>query len=97
MGPGIDYYFSNKLAIETDKVAGGFNDTWTYSNTIGYHVNIICEFSPSLNWSFNFGLKWYNISYSFAHGGVHSSNATNKFQAPDGSGLEFSVGLYLNF
>lgn len=95
-GAGLDYYFDNKLTIETNKLSGGFNDNWTYSNTFGYHSNLIFELNISDNWSFNYGLKWYNVSYAFDKGGSHYPTDT-KLKSPNGSGLDFLFGFYYHF
>jgi hypothetical protein len=96
LGAGPDYYFASVLSIDCSKITGGFNDTWHYNSSIGFHVSVVYEWNVSDSWSFNYGLKWYNVGYDFKSGGKYYPT-TNKFESPDGSGIDFLFGFYYHF
>ncbi|MGC8823158.1 MAG: DUF2846 domain-containing protein [Bacteroidales bacterium] len=96
LGAGIDGYVENSLNFHLSKISGGFSEDWSYKNTAGYHVSVIFEMNASSNWSFNYGLKWYTVSYSFESGGLHYPT-DNNLKEPNGSGIDLVVGIYYHF
>ncbi len=95
-GIGLDSYYVPKLAIDLSKLSEGFKDDWTYKNSFGFHLNVIYELNVSDNWSFNYGLKWYNVSYSFEEGHIFYPLA-EELKTPNGSGIDFLIGFYYHF
>jgi hypothetical protein len=95
-GAGLDDYFGSALTIDLSKLTNGFNDEWKYKNSLGYHLSAIFELNISDNWSFNYGLKWYNVSYSFNKSN-HRYPTVNKLKSPNGSGIDFLCGIYYHF
>lgn len=96
LGAGLDDYFSPGLSIQMSNLIGGFNEDWSYKNSIGYHLSINYELNTSEKWSLNYGLKWYTVSYSFDKGGLHFPTE-NKLKKPNGSGIDFLWGFNYHF
>lgn len=96
LGAGIDGYVGNGLNIDLSKLQGGFSEDWSYKSTAGFHLSAIFEMNTSSKWSLSYGLKWYNVSYSFESGGLHYPT-DNKLKEPNGSGIDFVVGVYYHF
>jgi hypothetical protein len=99
VGGGIDYYSGNSLTFETSKMPGGFDDTWQYNNALGYHFSVVWEMNPTENWSLNYGLKLYDVGYSFKSGLMSkpSGSSSNTFYNPSGSGIDLTCGFYYHF
>jgi hypothetical protein len=95
-GAGVDYYFGNTMSFDTGKIQGGFKDKWNYSNTLGFHASVIFEMNMSEKWSFNYGLKWYNVNYEFNSGGIYFP-VDNNLGKPGGSGIDFLMGFIYHF
>ena len=96
LGAGPDLFLSPELKIKGSKVAGGFNDTWSYGGTAGFHVTGIFEMNPSEKWSVIYGLKYYNAAYKFESGGVYAP-MDNQLRTPDGSGIDLLFGFNYHF
>lgn len=95
-GGGMDYFWGNGLKINGSEVPGGFDDNWRYKNSIGFHLNLIFELNISERWSVSYGLKWYNVNYDFKSG-YNSYPIDKKLSNPDGSGLDFLLGIFHHF
>lgn len=94
-GAGIDGYLGPKMEMDLSQLYG-LKDTWTYKNSVGYHLSAIFEWNIADNWSLNYGLKWYNVSYSFEKGN-NSYPIVDKLTNPNGSGIDFLMGFYYHF
>jgi len=96
LGGGPDYYWSNSLSIEASEVPDGFNDDWDYKNSWGFHLSAVYEYNFTEKWSFNYGLKWYNVKYEFESGGDYAPDVKD-LSNPDGSGIDLLFGMYYHF
>lgn len=97
LGGGVNYYFSNKFNMEGSEIPGGFDDKWTYSSTFGYHLSFVFEINVGENFSLNYGLKYYGVNYDFHSGRIAYPLNGNKLKNPDGSGLDFIIGMGFHF
>jgi len=96
LGAGMDYYWAGSLKVESDEVPGGFNDTWKYDSSLGYHLRAIFEMNMSEKWSLNYGLGWSNVKYKFKSGGNYFPT-DDELGNPDGSGIDLLFGFYYHF
>lgn len=96
LGAGPDLFLAPELKIKGSKVAGGFDDSWSYGGTAGFHVTGIFEMNPSEKWSVIYGLKYYNAAYKFESGGGYAP-MDNRLRTPDGSGIDILFGFNYHF
>ncbi len=96
LGAGPDLFLAPELKIKGSKVAGGFDDSWSYGGTAGFHVTGIFEMNPSEKWSVIYGLKYYNAAYKFESGGGYAP-MVNRLRTPDGSGIDILFGFNYHF
>jgi hypothetical protein len=96
IGAGLNYIWGTKLSIEGSKIPEGFNDTWDYSNSIGYHLKTAFELNFTESWSLLYGLKLYGAKFEFIEGGSRFP-LINSLKNPSGTGLDLQVGLYYHF
>jgi hypothetical protein len=95
-GAGFDYYFGNRMNFKTSSIPGGINDNWIYKNALGFHANFIYEINFSEKVSFNYGLKYYNVSYSF-ESGYKTYPLGQDLITPNGTGLDLMLGIFYHF
>ncbi len=96
LGAGLDRYIGSELSLDLSELIWDFKEKWSYKSSLGYHVNAIFELNVSENWSFNYGLKWYNVAYTFKKGNNYYPTEQN-LESPNGSGIDFLFGLYYHF
>ena len=58
-GAGVNYCISPELNIEASNV-GLSNEVWKYDNAFGFQVKAAYEMFINRNWSFQYGLSYYN-------------------------------------
>lgn len=95
LGAGPDYYPGGGLTVKASAIPGGTNWGWEYLSAWGYHMSMIWEMNPSRRWTMDFGLRYNEVRHK-AREEVYrrlSSSLTN----PSGSGIDMSVGFYINF
>lgn len=97
IGGGLDYYFSNSMKIEMSKLENGFNDTFNYDKSLGYHASLNFEMNVNPNWMINYGLKWYTVNYKYVNSERGYYPTTNNLTNPNGSGIDFILGIAHNF
>ena len=102
-GAGPDLYWNSKIIVNTDSLTSGFNNTYLYSKAIGFHTSINFEKDINEKISINLGVKYYYVRYQ-----VYYDNKLNQsydkpasdhdiFFKPNGSGLDFIIGLNYHF
>jgi hypothetical protein len=96
-GAGIDYYRFSSLKIESSKVPDGFNDTWKYNGSLGFHVTALVEHRFSEPISAYYGFSWYEVSHDYESGNLHQYTTDKRFVDANGSGLDLVVGLCFHF
>jgi hypothetical protein len=97
LGLGIDWFFYAQLNFDLSKVSDGVKDDWIYNNGIGEHLSIIFELNTkNRRFSFDFGLKAYNANFSFQSGSF-SYPKDDELGKPNGSGIDFLLGVYYHF
>ncbi len=96
IGAGFDKYWGAKMRLETSEIPDGFDDTWKYNSNIGYHVVINYELNPSEKWIINYGIRYYSVNYEFDSGET-TFPISNELKTGNGSGIDFTLGLYFNF
>jgi hypothetical protein len=97
LGGGPGYYFNGTLVVKGSKVDGGFNDTWKYSNSFGYHLKSTFELNVSDKVSFNYGLIYYSTAYKYLNSeGMHSPDIPD-LEEPDGSGIDLLLNICYHF
>ena len=94
VGAGIDYYWYSKLIINTSKLTNGFDDSWKYDKTFGYHVRVNFEMNLNERWSLDYALKYYNVKYKATYENPASGD---KFYNTIGSGVDLIIGLNYHF
>ena len=94
VGAGIDYYWYSKLIINTSKLTNGFDDSWKYDQTFGYHVRVNFEMNLNERWSLEYALKYYNVKYNATYENPASGD---KFYNTIGSGVDLIIGLNYHF
>ncbi|MFZ4400223.1 MAG: DUF2846 domain-containing protein [Bacteroidales bacterium] len=98
IGGGYDFYFDNELSIGGYKVKNGFNETWKYNIASGFHISANLEMNFSKKLSINYGIKYYYVKYSYKSGGIKTWPLEGEAKYnPNGSGLDFSTGIYYHF
>jgi hypothetical protein len=98
IGGGYDYYFDNMVIIGGINVPnGGFNDTWKYDKTSGWHACVNYELNFSDKMSLNFGVKYYNVKYSFKSSSLMIPSDDSGLKNPDGSGVDILMGVFYHF
>lgn len=98
IGGGYDFYFDNMLIIGGKNVPnGGFNDTWNYDITSGWHACVNYELNFSDKMSFDFGLKYYNVKYKFKSSSLMYPKDDSGLKNPDGSGVDILMGVFYHF
>ena len=96
LGCGPDLYCSSIFTIEGARISGGFNDKWIYESTLGFHTKLSYELNLSLNWSFNYELNWYIVNYDFKSSDDRYPTVP-KLKQPNGTGIDFAVGIEYHF
>ncbi|MEE4177945.1 MAG: DUF2846 domain-containing protein [Bacteroides sp.] len=99
LGAGLDYYWSNRLKIESSSIPGGFNDIWTYQNALGPHFNAILEMNLSDKASFIYGLKFYHVGYTFNSAERFTPEEVSfpELRETSGAGMDMLLGFFLYF
>ena len=98
IGVGYDYYFDNMLIIDGKNVPkDGFNDTWKYDKTSGWHASIINELNISDKFSLSFGIKYYYVKYKFKSSYLMKPDDDSGLKTPDGSGIDILIGYNYHF
>jgi len=92
LGVGVDYRFNAVLSFETEKLVNGFNDKWTYNNTLGYHVIAFYEVMLNRYLRGHVGLKYNDARYTFIMGEKYQPNEP-ELRTPRGNSLSGSFGL----
>jgi hypothetical protein len=95
-GAGLDLLYASVLDFDLSQVEGGTKDIWEYNTTLGEHILITYEADLSKRFSLNTGLKLMNVKYSFKSGG-NSYPIEEELAKPNGSGINFLIGLTYNF
>jgi hypothetical protein len=95
-GGGLDYLFGANLEFDFSQITGGIKDKWKYNEALGEHICINYELNTKKRFSFNFGLKAYNASYSFKSGNL-SYPVDDRMKNPSGAGIDFNFGFNFNF
>ena len=93
-GLGIDYLWYSKLIVNTSNLTTGFNDSWYYSKTLGYHATLLFEKNLNEKWSFSAALKYYYVKYQ---GTYENPNEKDKLYNSNGSGIDLILGLNYHF
>lgn len=97
-GAGVNYNWASKLEIECSEIQNGFNETWKYTDALGYHVGFTFELNYSEKWSTNLGLRYCNVNYEFVSGINHQPNDLHPdMERPSGAAVDFLFGLYYHF
>jgi len=96
-GVGIDWLYNAELNFDLSKISGGGKDIWKYNSTIGEHVSIIFEINSLKRFSYNAGLRLYNVNYTFESGGNSYPGNGSDLKSPDGSGIDFLLGVNYHF
>ena len=95
IGAGIDYYWYSKLIINLSKLDNnGFDDSWKYDKTFGYHVRVNFEMNLNERWSLDYALKYYNVKFKATYENPVSGD---NFYQPNGSGYDLIIGLNYHF
>lgn len=97
LGAGPDLYLNNSLKINTSQVAGGFNDTWEYKKTTGFHVNLNYELNLSDHFSFVYGVQYSHAGFDYQKSSVRMPVNGNPLTSPDGSAIYFRMGFNVHF
>lgn len=97
IGYGYDYYMDANLIIGGKNLQNGYNDTWKYDNASGYHASINFEMNTGEKWSLSYGLKYYKVIYDFKSSSLMHPLSGNSLLKPDGSGLDFLMGISYHF
>ena len=99
-GGGIGYYIPGDLDLDMGSVSGGGHNVYSYDGSIGFHLTGEYEIINSPNFSWGFGMNYYNVSYNLNL--VKSNGVTipinllpaqvkNDVMKLDGGGIDFSV------
>lgn len=95
-GGGFDGYWKNKLVIESSEIKDGFDETWRYHDSFGYHFTFLFEWNTTEQWSMLYGLRYYSVDYKFASGEGHVP-LDDDLGKPDGSGIDLFFGMFYHF
>ncbi len=96
LGAGLDYIFAAEFDFDLSKIQGGIMDTWKYDNTVGEHLSVGLEFNPGKKrLSLVPELVYQHAAYKFHSGRI--SYPTDNMRTPDGSGLNFMIGMHYHF
>lgn len=93
-GPGI--YLGGKMIVDGKKIDGTYLNI-KYNTAAGFHAQFLFETSYSDRFSFNIGLKYYHVAYSYQSVNYPYTITGEKVTKPDGSGIDFVMGLSLHF
>jgi len=93
-GPGL--YLNGKMIVDGKKIDGTYL-TIKYHPTIGYHAQFLFETNYSDRFSFNMGLKYYYVTYSYQSVNYPYTITGDKVAKPNGSGIDFVMGLSFHF
>lgn len=96
VGGGIGYYWHPVLTIESIDITDGFDDTWNYKSSFGYHFGASFELNFAYKWSLSYGVKWYYVNYEFKSS-ENQIPTINELSEPNGSGIDLQFGLYYHF
>lgn len=96
LGLGFDYVWPSLLVLNTVNYPNGIYDNWTYKETYGMHIVFIYEVNFTKYLSFQYGIRWNNLSYQFTKGNNYYP-INDELIHPDGSGLDFIFGLNIHF
>jgi len=93
IGGGVDYYWYSKLIVNTSNLNNGFNDSWYYKKTFGYHARVNFEMNLNERWSLDYSLKYNNVKYQ----ANYTPFPGDKFYYTIGSGYDLIIGLNYHF
>lgn len=97
LGAGIGFYYRNVMDIQLANVLNGFNDVWTYKTTVGTHVRISYEVSPSDRWMLFCRMNYKKVGYNFDSSKSNSSYDLERAADPKGDALAFQCGFTVKF
>ncbi|NVN93735.1 MAG: DUF2846 domain-containing protein [Bacteroidetes bacterium] len=93
IGGGYSYYWSPILQIKSSKISEGWDDTWKYENVSGFHACLNFEMNMSKKILMNYGFKYYNVTYKFKSSDIKYPGSGNALYSPNGSGIDFVLGV----
>jgi hypothetical protein len=90
IGPGMDYYFGGTMKWKTRKVPGGFDETWKYGSTMGYHAAFVYENNALKDGTISIGVKYTGARFRYKESRNNYYYPTDDFFArPNSSGVDF--------
>jgi len=93
LGAGYDFYILPEYIIESESLQNGYNDTWHYHNTSGFHIKFNYEMNFGSKWMLSYALKYYYVAYKFKSSSKFFPLEGNDLLDPNGSGIDFSIGF----
>lgn len=97
IGPGLDYYFAATMSLETNKIDGGFNGDWNYSNNLGWHLALIYEYNINRNFMYTFGLRYSVAKYTYENSTSNNIPIHNDLINGNGNSIDFMMGFFKTF
>jgi len=97
LGPGLDYYFSATMSLETNKIDGGFNGDWNYSNSLGWHIALIYEYTINRSFMYTFGLRYSGTKYAYENSNSFHVPLHNDLLNGNGNSIDFMMGFFKTF
>ena len=96
IGAGAGIYKPNNLDVNTSSVSNGSHNIVKYDDAAGFHVQTELEIFFANDFSADFGLKYYNVTYkesSGIHNGTPVTFTDSNLRNFDGSGVDVILAV----
>lgn len=96
VGAGPSFFLGNTFESYISKY-DGIDDTWTYKNATGFHINAIFETNISKTISLNYGIKYTNVSYEFDNSYFTYPYTSDPLYKPNGGSIDLVIEMLFHF